>query len=167
MTRLGVMGERDAVALGAGREATGNRDRAFDAHVRHVGILAGSCDLAEDEERTIGFDLDRHGRLADIAVAQFGGDLGGQSRRRSSARGNRADQGHGDRAAGVDRIGVGETFLAEHHDAQLVAGIEMIGRIVADGDGSGGVGVFNRRVSAARRSLEACTKRTDRAAGIG
>ena len=37
-----------------------------------------------------------------------------------------------DRAAGVDRIGVGEAFLAVDHDAQPVAGIEMIGRVVRD-----------------------------------
>src|SRR5579863_2364419 len=62
----GVVGQRDAVALGAGREAAGNRDRAFDAHVRYIGILARGCDLAEDEERPVGFDFDRDRRLADI-----------------------------------------------------------------------------------------------------
>ena len=31
---------------------------------------------------------------------------------------------------GIDRIGVGETFLAVDHDAQLVAGVETIGGIV-------------------------------------
>ena len=40
---------------------------------------------------------------------------------------HRADQRHGDGAAGIDRIGIGEAFLAVDHDAQLVAGIEMIG----------------------------------------
>ena len=36
----------------------------------------------------------------------------------------------------LDRVGVGEAFLAIDHDAQLVAGIEMIGRIVATGTGA-------------------------------
>src|SRR3954447_11597963 len=33
------MGQRYAVPPSAGREAAGNGDRAFDAHVWHVGIL--------------------------------------------------------------------------------------------------------------------------------
>ena len=68
---IGV-GQGHAVAPGARREAAGDRHRAFDAHIGHVGILAGSCDFAEDEERPVGFDLDRHRGIADIAVAQFG-----------------------------------------------------------------------------------------------
>ena len=51
---------------------------------------------------------------------------------RAAARRNRADQRQRDRAAGVDRIGVGEAFLAVDHDAQPVAGVEMIGRVVRD-----------------------------------
>ena len=58
------------VAAGARREAAGDRDRALDAHVRHIGVLSGRRDLAEDEERPIGVDLDRHRRFADEAIAQ-------------------------------------------------------------------------------------------------
>jgi len=31
--------------------------------------LAGRGDFAEDEERPVGFDLDRNMRLADVAIA--------------------------------------------------------------------------------------------------
>ena len=74
-----------------------------------------------------------------IAVAQFGRDLGGKPRRRSSARRHRADQRHGDRAAGIDRVGVGETFLAIDHDPQFVAGIEPVRRVI-DRHGRGRIG---------------------------
>ena len=57
--RIG-MGEGDAVAFGAGRETTRDGDRAFDTHVGHVRILSGGCDLAEDEERPVGFDFGGH-----------------------------------------------------------------------------------------------------------
>src|SRR5262249_22014757 len=67
--RIGV-GQRDHVALGARREAAGDRDRALDRHVRHIRILARGLDLAENEERPVGFDFDSNRRLADIALAQ-------------------------------------------------------------------------------------------------
>ena len=44
---------------------------------------------------------------------------------------HRADQQHRDRTTGVDRIGIGEAFLAVDHDAQPVAGIEVMGGIVS------------------------------------
>src|SRR3954469_14759673 len=62
------VGDGDDVALGAGREAASDRDRALDAHVRHVRVLAGRGDFAENEERTIGIDLDGNRGLADKAV---------------------------------------------------------------------------------------------------
>ena len=40
--------EGDVVAPGARGEAAGDRHRALDRHVRHVGILAGRGDLAEN-----------------------------------------------------------------------------------------------------------------------
>ncbi len=158
--------QRDTVALGARRKSAGDRHRAFDAHVGHVGILAGRCNFSEDEERPVGLDLHRHRRFADIAIAQFGGDLCSQPRRSSSARRHRADQRHGDRAAGIDRIRIGETFLAVDHDAQLVAGIEPIGRIMGRRHWRGRIGNRHRRVSAPRCRGKAAAKRADRAAGI-
>ncbi len=139
------MGQGHAVAPGARREAAGDRHRALDAHVGHVGILAGGRDFAEDEERPVGFDLHRHRGIADIAAAQFAGDLSSQARRRPSARRHRADQRHGDGAAGIDRVGVGEAVLAIDHDPQFVAGIEPIGRIMGRRHRRGGVGDGNRR----------------------
>ena len=138
------------VAPGARREAAGDRHRAFDAHIRHVGILAGRCNFAEDEERPVGFDLHRHRGFADIAVAQFGGDLGSESRRRPSARRHRADQRHGDGAAGIDGIGIGEAFLAVDHDPQPVAGIEPVGRVISR-PACGGIG-HRDRSGACRRT---------------
>ena len=76
----------DAVAAGARREAAGDRYRAFDAHIGHVGILSGGGDLAEDEERPVGLDFHRHRGFADITAAQLGGDLGGETRRRQRPR---------------------------------------------------------------------------------
>ena len=114
-------------------------------HVGHVGILAGRRDFAEDEERPVGLDLHRDRGFADEAVAQLGGDVGGEARRRPAARRHRADQRHRDRAAGIDRIGIGETFLAIDHDPQPVAGIEPVGRVV-----STGIGAWHRQQGAAR-----------------
>ena len=96
-------------------------------------------------------------------------DLGGEARRRAAARRHRADQRHGDRAAGIDRIGIGEAFLAVDHDAQLVAGIEMIGRVVAHrfGIGDGRRDDGDRRVSGARSSGKGGAKRADGAAAAG
>ena len=67
-----------------------------------------------------------------LTLFEAGGDLRRQPRRRSSARRHRADQRHGDRAAGIDRIGIGETFLAVDHDAQPVAGVEPVGGVISD-----------------------------------
>jgi hypothetical protein len=68
------LGQRDAVAACARRKSPAIAT-ALHAHVGHIGILAGGRDFAEDEERPIGLDLHRHRRFADVAVAQFGGDL--------------------------------------------------------------------------------------------
>jgi len=61
-----IMGQRDACrAFGAGAEkppAMGDR-RSRRSCLGHVRVLAGSGDLAEDEEGTVGFDFDRHRRL--------------------------------------------------------------------------------------------------------
>jgi hypothetical protein len=70
------VGQGDVVAPGPRRKAAGNSHSTFDAHVGHVGILAGGCDFAKDEERPIGFDLDSHRGVADVAAAQPGGDRG-------------------------------------------------------------------------------------------
>src|SRR6202035_1262420 len=50
--RTGIAGvrQRHPVAQRARREAAGDRYRALDAHIGHVGILAGGRDFAEDEE---------------------------------------------------------------------------------------------------------------------
>ena len=93
--------------------------------------MPGSGDFTEDEERPVGFDFHRHRRFADVAVTQPSADVGSEPGRRQAARRHRADQRHGDGAAGIDRIGVGETFLAIDHDAQLVAGIEPVLLIVS------------------------------------
>ena len=120
------------MAHGARREAAGDRHRGLRRHVGDVRILAGRGDFAEDEERPVGFDLDRHMRLADVAVAQLVGDPGRQLVGGRAFRHHRADQRHGDVAAGVDQIGIGQAVLAEHDDAQAVAGIERIGLLRGD-----------------------------------
>ena len=106
--------------------------------------MPGSGDLAQDEEGTIGIDLDRDRRVADVATAQLCGDLTCESGRRVAARRHAADQRHGDRAARIYRVSVGETFLAVDNDAELVAGVEMIGGIMSDGSGLG-IGDRDRR----------------------
>ena len=72
--------------VGARREAAGDRDRLLHGHAGHVGILAGRADFAHDEDRTVAVDLDRHVGIAQIALAQLGGDR----RLRSAARCGRA-----------------------------------------------------------------------------
>ena len=153
------MGQGDTVAPGARREAAGNRHRAFDAHIGHVRILAGGRDFAKDKERPVGFDLHRHRGIADVAVAQPGGDLGGEFGRSPPARRHRADQRHGDRAAGIDRIGIGEAFLAIDHDPQFVAGIEPVDGIMGRRHRRGGIDHRDGCVSAA-----AARRRSSRAA---
>ena len=93
--------------------------------------MAGCGDFAEDEERAVGFDLDRDRGLADVTVAEARGDFTGETRRGAAAGRHSTDQRHGDRTAGIDGIAVGEAFLAVDHDAQPVAGVEMIGGVVA------------------------------------
>lgn len=105
------MGQGDSVAPGARREAAGDCDRTFDAHIGHVGILAVRRNFTLDEERPVGLDFDRHRRTADKAAAQLGGDVGGEPRRCFSPRRHRADQRHRDGAADIDRVVIGETFL--------------------------------------------------------
>src|SRR5215218_2441809 len=134
---LGGAADLDRLLLGARGEAAGNGDGGFRRHVGDVGVLAGRGDLAEDEERPIGLDLHRHMRLADIAVAQLLGDGAGEAGGGALARRDGADQRHGDHAGGIDRIGVGEALLAEYDDAQLVAGVEPIGRLLDDRLGGG------------------------------
>ena len=161
------MRDRDAIAPRARRETAGDRDGALGGHVRHIRILAGGCDFAEDEERTVGLDLHGDGGIPDKTVAQASADFRSQPRRRAAARGNRTDQGHGDRAAGIDRVGVGQAFLAVDHDAQLVAGIQMIGAIVTNrhrrnvSDRRGSGGSIDHGTG---RSSEGGTKRADGAA---
>src|SRR5262245_10805312 len=121
----------DRTLVGARREAARDGDGGLRRHVGDVGILARCRDLADDEERPIGLDFDRHMRLADVAVAQLAGDRLRQPGGGLSACRYGADQRHGDVAGGVHRVGVGEAVLAEHDDAQLVAGVEQIGRRTA------------------------------------
>ena len=118
----------DVVAIGPRREAAGDRDRGLDRHVRHVGILARLRDLAEDEERPIGLDLDRDMRLADETGAQLGGDGARQLLRGEIAGADGADQRHRHLTGGIDEIRVAQPLLPEHHDPQLVAGVEPVGR---------------------------------------
>src|SRR4029077_10731042 len=66
-------GDDDGLAEGARRETAGDRHRGLDGHVRDIGVLARLGDLAEDEERAIGLDLDRDVRLADVTLAQLVG----------------------------------------------------------------------------------------------
>src|SRR5215470_16851737 len=47
----------DVPAIGAWREAAGDRDRLLDRHLWHIGVLAGRRHLAQNEERPIGFNL--------------------------------------------------------------------------------------------------------------
>ena len=124
--------DADVPAIGARREAAGDRDRVLDRHVRHVGVLAGHRHLAQDEERPIDLDLDRDMRLADEAAAQPFGDRAREFVGRQAARRHGLDQRHGDRAARIDDVGIGEPVLPEHDDAQRVAGIERVGRLALE-----------------------------------
>ena len=65
-------------------------------------------------------------RLAHIALLEPRGDRGRQLLGGEAARRHRADQRQVDVAAGIDGVAVGDAVLAEHHDAQLVAGIERV-----------------------------------------
>src|SRR5665213_1399964 len=60
----------DLALAGARGKATGNRDRRLRRHVGDVRVLAGIGDFAENEERPVGFDLDRDVRLAHIALLE-------------------------------------------------------------------------------------------------
>jgi hypothetical protein len=92
--------------------------------------LARLGDLAEDEERAIGLDLDRDVRLADVTLAQLVGYPARKLVGRRPARQHRADERHGDVAARVDGVGIGQALLAEHDDAQPVAGVQSIGALI-------------------------------------
>ena len=65
------MGQGDAIAPGARREAAGDGDRAFNTHIRHIRILSGCCDLAKNKERPISFNLDGNGRLGRLVVPVY------------------------------------------------------------------------------------------------
>ena len=65
---------RPCSLIGARREAAGDRDRRLRRHVGDVRILPRRGDLAEDEERPVGLDLDRDMRLAHIALLEPLGD---------------------------------------------------------------------------------------------
>src|SRR5215471_21631626 len=60
----------DGLFIGARSEAASDGDGGLGRHVGDGGVLAGRRDLAEDEERPVGLDLDRHMGLADVAVAK-------------------------------------------------------------------------------------------------
>jgi len=64
--------------------------------------LPGGGDFAKDEEGPVLLNLGGDIRLADVPAAQSCGDRLRKLRRRAAACGNRADQRHGDVAAGVD-----------------------------------------------------------------
>ena len=117
----------DVVAIGARREAAGDRHRGLDRHVGHIRILPRLSHLAEDKEWAIGLDLDRHMRLADESAAQLVRDSARELLRGAAARIDSTDQRHRHLACGIDEIGIAQAVLPEHHDAQLVAGIERIG----------------------------------------
>ena len=99
-------------------------------HVRDIGVLARLGDLAEDEERAIGLDLDRDVRLADVTLAQLVGYPARKLVGRRPARQHRADERHGDVAARVDSVGIGQSLLAEHDDAEPVAGVQSVGALI-------------------------------------
>ena len=83
-----------------------------------------------------------------IAFPQLLGDPAGKLVGGRAARQHRADQRHGDVAAGVDRIGVGQSLLTEHDDAQPVAGIKGVGPLGNRGRigiRAGRIGVYCRR----------------------
>jgi hypothetical protein len=89
--------------------------------------LSGRGHLAQDEERPIGLDFDRHVRLANEPLAQALRDRARELGGGEAAGGNRANERHGDLAGGVDDVGVGEALLPEHHDSHPVTGIERVG----------------------------------------
>ena len=77
-----------------------------------------------------------------------------------------ADQRHGDMAAGIDGVGIGEAFLAEHDDAQAVARIKGVGRFLG-GVGSGRRGDHRRLGDRRRFGDGKVGRRLARAAGQG
>jgi hypothetical protein len=79
---------------------------------------------------------------------------------------HRADQRHGDGAAGIDGVGVGEAFLAIDYDAQPVAGIEPVGGIVSHRHRNWHRRRINRRsIGTPGRCGKAGAERADGAAG--
>jgi peptide-methionine (S)-S-oxide reductase len=130
--------QRQAAEASKSMYAQALKGKGFDAVTTEI-VDAPTFYFAEDEERPVGVDLDRHMWIANEAVAQTHGDgarerVGGQPARR-----NRADQRHGNRAAGPHEISVADPVLPEHHHPKLVAGIEPVGRLVGEGHrGSGG-----------------------------
>jgi hypothetical protein len=92
--------------------------------------LARLGDLAEDEERAIGLDLDRDVRLADVTLAQLVGYPARKLVGRRPARQHRADERHSDVATRVDGVGIGQALLAEHDDAQPVARVQSVGALI-------------------------------------
>src|SRR5665213_102061 len=69
-----VAGDLDIAMTSARRKTAGNRDRLLHRHVGDVRMLAGLGDLAQDEERPVGLDLDRHMRLAHETLLEPLGD---------------------------------------------------------------------------------------------
>jgi len=121
-------GQLGVIFARARRKAAGDRHGGFDSHAVDIRILAGGRHLAEYEKGPIGFDLDGNAGLADISIAQFFLDLPRELHRGAAGGGHRADQWHGDMARTVDGEGIAQRILAEHDDAQTVAGGEHIGR---------------------------------------
>ena len=78
-------------------------------------------------ERPKDFDLDSHMRFAHVAVLKLACDCLADFECGHTARRHRPDERHGDPAARIDRVGIAQAFLPEHHDAQAVTGIEHVG----------------------------------------
>jgi hypothetical protein len=73
-------------------------------------------------------DLDRDRRVAHETTAQLCDNCLRQLLRRPAARFDRADQRHGDPAAGIHQVGVSQVLLPEHDDAQAISRVERVGR---------------------------------------
>ena len=92
------MGQRHTVTPGTRRKSSGDGDGALNGHVGNIGVLARRRHFAEDEERTIGFDLHGHRGIPDEAAAQFGRYFGGQPG------GGAAARPHGAKACAFIRV---------------------------------------------------------------
>ena len=103
-----------------------------------IRVFAGLADLAQDEERPVFVNVDRHVRIANVLRTESGpyprGEFGGGEAPCPDG----AEQRYHDRAARIDCVESAQVLLSVDEDPQRIVGIKSVGSldrpIVADLD---------------------------------